>query len=80
MGRRRGRQLTFAGRVAFGLAGRELLPRLEEIRQGECPFADKQPRNGLWVQPRLKAEVEYSTQSKPGQLRHAVLRQLIDPK
>ncbi len=46
MGRRRGRWLEYAGRVAFGLSGQELLPRLEAMRQDKCPFSDKLPRDG----------------------------------
>jgi bifunctional non-homologous end joining protein LigD len=76
MGRRKGRALNYVGRVAFGLAGeaKNVLAILQKMRQNECPFADKKPRDGQCVRPRLKAEVEYSTQSKPGQLRHAVFR------
>ena len=51
-----------------------MLAALEDLRQPDCPFADRQPRDGQWIQPKLLVEVRYSTQSVPGQLRHAVFR------
>ena len=63
--------------VGFGLGyqdAKDLLAKLEAMHQDDCPFADRQPSDGQWVRPVLKAEVEYSTQSKPWQLRHAVFQ------
>src|SRR5688500_1837893 len=65
VGRRKGRRLEYAGRVGFGFTvegARAMLAALEALRQAECPFADREPRDGQWVQPKLHVEVRYSTQ------------------
>ncbi|HUE73755.1 MAG TPA: hypothetical protein VMP01_22945 [Pirellulaceae bacterium] len=82
LGRKKGRRLEYAGRVEYGFAGdtrRTLLQALEASRQPQCPFADREPKDGQWVRPELRVEVRYSTQSKPGQLRHAVFRGMATP-
>jgi len=82
VGRKKAQRLDYAGRVGFGFtveAARSLLQMLEAFRQPKCPFDDKKPRDGQWVRPELHVEVRYSTQSKPGQLRHAVFRGTAKP-
>jgi hypothetical protein len=73
VGDRDGDKLAFAGVVDIGI-GPKLIEVLETIRQEKSPFtgAAELPRSARFVQPRLRAEVQYLAGTDA--LRHAVLR------
>ncbi|HEX2240815.1 MAG TPA: non-homologous end-joining DNA ligase [Actinomycetota bacterium] len=68
-------ELRYAGKVGTGYNAatlRDLLAKMEPLRQPESPFAGKPPmRKGVhWVRPRLVAQIGFSEWTSDGRLRH----------
>jgi bifunctional non-homologous end joining protein LigD len=75
-------KLVFAGMAGtgFGLAvGGELAERLRKIERDTPPFASV-PRASRWVDPRLVAEVTFTTWTADNLLRHPSLEGLREDK
>jgi bifunctional non-homologous end joining protein LigD len=82
IGRQEAAKLLYAGKVRTGYTeetARELRERLDPLIIGKSPLSQpvKKPK-ATWVQPVLKAEVEYSSITDDGLLREAVFKGLRD--
>ncbi|MDQ3811026.1 MAG: non-homologous end-joining DNA ligase [Chloroflexota bacterium] len=85
-------KLRYAGHVGTGFdeAGLEqLLNRLRPLRRARSPFDEPVPRGGdasrsggagVWVEPKLVAEIKFSERTDDGRLRHPVFVRLRDDK
>jgi bifunctional non-homologous end joining protein LigD len=80
-------ELIYAGRVGTGFNAQTLLEmrqRLEKLRQERCPFASvpSKERGPLvkWVRPKLVAEIQFSTWTEAGILRHPSFQGLREDK
>lgn len=79
VGRRDGDKLLYVGKVEHGFeddAIKDLQRRLKKLVLKTQPFAKRIPNSGIWVEPRLAAEVEYSAKSASGHLRHPFFKGL----
>lgn len=79
VGRQQGDQLHYAGKVEHGFedaAVQDLVRRLRKLVRKTQPFAKRIPGSGIWVEPRLNAEVEYRAKSANGHLRHPFFKGL----
>jgi bifunctional non-homologous end joining protein LigD len=76
--------LRYAGKVGTGFTDedlRRLAELLEPLRRADSPFAGRQPpRDSVFVDPRLVAEVEFSEWTSAGTLRHPSFKGLRDDK
>jgi bifunctional non-homologous end joining protein LigD len=61
VGRRKGRDLVYAGKVDHGFAS---------ASYAADPYAKKIAHRGIWVESELLAEIEYRTKSAEGKVRH----------
>ena len=78
VGRRRGEDLIYAGKVDHGFdktSVAELRKRLTPLIRKTQPYAKKIAHKGIWVEPRLLAEIEYRAKSE-GKLRHPFFKGL----
>jgi bifunctional non-homologous end joining protein LigD len=80
-------ELIYAGRVGTGFSEQTMLDlrvRLEQLKQGECPFASiparERGREVRWVLPQLVAEVEFTAWTDGGILRHPSFQGLREDK
>ena len=75
-------RLRYAGRVGSGFTERaldEVRERLEPLRRDTSPFEGKRPPKGsIFVEPELKADVEYGEWTKEGILRAPVFKGLVE--
>jgi bifunctional non-homologous end joining protein LigD len=76
--------LRYIGSVGSGFDQRMLAsttPRLRSLRTDRCPFTPAPPRevtrDATWVQPMLRATVEYTEFTNEGLLRHPVFIALL---
>jgi bifunctional non-homologous end joining protein LigD len=79
VGRQHGEELFYAGKVEHGFedaAVKDLERRLKKLVRKTQPFAKRIPNSGIWVEPRLNAEVEYRAKSANGHLRHPFFKGL----
>ncbi|MGC0326246.1 ATP-dependent DNA ligase [Bradyrhizobium sp. USDA 326] len=79
VGRQHGDELVYAGKVEHGFedtAVKDLQRRLSKLVRKTQPFAKRIPNRGIWVEPRLNAEVEYRAKSANGHLRHPFFKGL----
>jgi bifunctional non-homologous end joining protein LigD len=79
VGRRRGEDLIYAGKVDRGFdktSVAELRKRLTPLIRKTQPYAKKIAHKGIWVEPRLLAEIEYRAKSAEGKLRHPFFKGL----
>ncbi|WP_448031564.1 non-homologous end-joining DNA ligase [Bradyrhizobium liaoningense] len=79
VGRQQGDKLLYAGKVEHGFedtAVKDLQRRLSKLVRKTQPFARRIPNSGIWVEPRLNAEVEYRAKSANGHLRHPFFKGL----
>jgi bifunctional non-homologous end joining protein LigD len=79
-------RLIFAGRVGTGFSiksGRDLAGRLAKLACSDSPFVTvpREYRRGvIWVEPRLVVEVEFTTWTADGILRHPSFRGVREDK
>ncbi|WP_315740088.1 non-homologous end-joining DNA ligase [Bradyrhizobium sp. SZCCHNR1093] len=79
LGRYKGRDLVYAGKVDHGFdrnSADELRSRLKPLIRETQPYAKRVDHRGVWVEPRLLAEIEYRTKSAEGKLRHPYFKGL----
>jgi bifunctional non-homologous end joining protein LigD len=81
LARRKGRDLVYAGKVDHGfdkasVAG--LQRRLKPLIRKTQPYAKRIAHKGVWVEPKLLAEIEYRAKSAEGKVRHPFFKGLRD--
>lgn len=79
LGRRKGDDLIYAGKVDHGFdktSAAELRKRLEPLRRRTQPYAKRIAHKGIWVEPKLLAEIEYRAKSAEGKVRHPFFKGL----
>jgi len=79
LGRQKGKDLVYAGKVDHGFdpaSAKELQARLKPLIRSTQPYAKKIAHRGVWVEPSLKAEIEYRAKSAEGKLRHPFFKGL----
>jgi bifunctional non-homologous end joining protein LigD len=73
LGRQKGKDLVYAGKVDHGFdsaSAKDLQGRLKPLIRKTQPYAKKIARRGIWVEPSLRAEIEYRAKSAEGKVRH----------
>ncbi|MBB4377311.1 non-homologous end-joining DNA ligase [Bradyrhizobium sp. SBR1B] len=79
LGRRKGDDLVYAGKVDHGfdkVSAADLQRRLKPLIRKTQPYAKRIARKGIWVEPKLLAEVEYRAKSAEGKVRHPFFKGL----
>jgi bifunctional non-homologous end joining protein LigD len=79
LGRRKGKDLLYAGKVDHGFDKKsevELRDRLSPLIRKSQPYAKRIAHKGIWVEPKLLAEIEYRAKSAEGKVRHPFFRGL----
>ncbi|QOZ51540.1 non-homologous end-joining DNA ligase [Bradyrhizobium sp. CCBAU 53338] len=79
LGRRKGDDLIYAGKVDHGfdkVSAADLQKRLKPLIRRTQPYAKRISHKGIWVEPKLLAEIEYRTKSAEGKVRHAFFKGL----
>ncbi|WP_036008601.1 non-homologous end-joining DNA ligase [Bradyrhizobium yuanmingense] len=79
VGRRKGGDLVYAGKVDHGFdktSTAELRRRLEPLVRKTQPYAKRIAHKGVWVEPKLLAEIEYRAKSAEGKIRHPFFKGL----
>jgi bifunctional non-homologous end joining protein LigD len=76
--------LRYAGRVGTGFSDAvldDLLARLRRLEREKSPFAGRQPpRQAVFVEPLLVAEVDFSELTSDGMIRHPAFKGLREDK
>jgi bifunctional non-homologous end joining protein LigD len=73
VGRYDGDELVYAGKVDHGFdrgSAEDLRRRLTPLIRETLPYARRIAHRGIWVEPKLLAEIEYRTKSAEGKVRH----------
>jgi bifunctional non-homologous end joining protein LigD len=73
LGRLKGDDLVYAGKVDHGFdkaSAAALRRRLEPLVRKTQPYAKRIAHKGVWVEPKLLAEIEYRAKSAEGKVRH----------
>jgi bifunctional non-homologous end joining protein LigD len=79
VGRQKGKNLVYAGKVDHGFtksSAADLRERLTPLVRKTQPYAKRIAHKGVWVEPRLLAEIEYRAKSAEGKMRHPFFRGL----
>lgn len=79
LGRRKGDNLIYAGKVDHGFdktSAAELQKRLTPLIRKSQPYSKRIAHKGIWVEPKLLAEIEYRAKSAEGKVRHPFFRGL----
>lgn len=79
LGRRKGADLGYAGKVDHSFdktSAVELRRRLEPLVRKTQPYAKRIAHKGIWVEPKLLAEIEYRAKSAEGKVRHPFFKGL----
>jgi bifunctional non-homologous end joining protein LigD len=79
VGRRKGDDLVYAGKVDHGFdkaSAADLQKRLKPLIRKTQPYAKRIAHRGIWVEPKLLAEIEYRAKSAEGKVRHPFFRGL----
>jgi bifunctional non-homologous end joining protein LigD len=79
VGRRRGADLVYAGKVDHGfdkVSADDLKKRLTPLVRKTQAFTKRVAQKGNWVEPTLLAEIEYRAKSAEGKVRHPFFRGL----
>ncbi|WP_028168520.1 non-homologous end-joining DNA ligase [Bradyrhizobium elkanii] len=79
LGRHKGDALVYAGKVDHGFdkeSEAELRKRLKPLIRKTQPYAKRIAHKGIWVEPKLLAEVEYRAKSAEGKVRHPFFKGL----
>ena len=69
LARRKGADLIYAGKVDHGFdktSDAKLRRRLEPLVRKTQPYAKRIAHKGIWVEPKLLAEIEYRARSAEG--------------
>src|SRR3984893_16678478 len=77
VGRRKGKDLIYAGKVDHGfdkVSAADLRKRLEPLVRKSQPYSKRIAHKGIWVEPKLLAEIEYRAKSAAGKVRHPFFR------
>ncbi|UEM18071.1 non-homologous end-joining DNA ligase (plasmid) [Bradyrhizobium barranii subsp. barranii] len=81
VGRRKGDDLVYAGKVDHGFnkaSAADLRKRLEPLVRKTQAFKRRIAHKGIWVEPKLSAEIEYRAKSAEGKVRHPFFKGLRD--
>jgi len=81
LGRRKGKDLIYAGKVDHGFdkaSTVDLRKRLTPLIRKTQPYARRIAHKGVWVEPKLLAEIEYRAKSAEGKVRHPFFKGLRD--
>ncbi|MBO4225309.1 MULTISPECIES: non-homologous end-joining DNA ligase [Bradyrhizobium] len=73
LGRRRGKDFIYAGKVDHGFdknSAADLRKRLTPLIRKTQPYTKRIAHRGIWVEPKLLAEIEYRAKSAEGKVRH----------
>jgi bifunctional non-homologous end joining protein LigD len=79
IGRRKGNELIYAGKVDHGFDNenaKALRARLTPLIRKSQPYSKRIGQRGIWVEPKLLAEIEYRAKSAEGKLRHPFFKGL----
>ncbi|MET4328893.1 bifunctional non-homologous end joining protein LigD [Bradyrhizobium sp. i1.15.2] len=79
LGRHRGDDLVYAGKVDHGFdktSAAELQRLLKPLIRKTQPYAKRIAHKGIWVEPKLLAEIEYRAKSAEGKVRHPFFKGL----
>jgi bifunctional non-homologous end joining protein LigD len=79
VGRRKGDDLIYAGKVDNGFdkfSAAELQKQLKPLIRKTQPYAKRIAHKGIWVEPKLLAEIEYRAKSAEGKVRHPFFKGL----
>jgi bifunctional non-homologous end joining protein LigD len=79
VGRRKGDDLVYAGKVDHGFdktSATDLQKRLKPLIRKTQPYAKRIAHKGIWVEPKLLAEIEYRVKSAEGKVRHPFFKGL----
>jgi bifunctional non-homologous end joining protein LigD len=79
VGRRKGDDLVYAGKVDHGfdkVSAADLKRRLTPLVRKTQAFAKRVAHKGIWVEPKLLAEIEYRAKSAEGKVRHPFFKGL----
>ena len=79
VGRRKGDELVYAGKVDHGfdkISAADLRKRLQPLVRKTQAFAKRIAHKGIWVEPKLLAEIEYRAKSADGKVRHPFFKGL----
>jgi bifunctional non-homologous end joining protein LigD len=79
VGRRKGSDLVYAGKVDHGFdksSAAELQNRLKPLIRPTQPYSKRIAHRGIWVEPKLLAEIEYRAKSAEGKVRHPFFKGL----
>ncbi|MET4721167.1 bifunctional non-homologous end joining protein LigD [Bradyrhizobium japonicum] len=79
LARRRGDDLIYAGKVDHGfdkVSAAALQKRLKPLIRPTQPYAKRIAHRGIWVEPKLLAEIEYRAKSAEGKVRHPFFKGL----
>jgi len=79
LGRVTGDDLIYAGKVDHGFdktSAAELQKRLQPLIRRTQPYAKRIEHKGIWVEPKLLAEIEYRAKSAVGKVRHPFFKGL----
>ncbi|MHC2257141.1 bifunctional non-homologous end joining protein LigD [Bradyrhizobium embrapense] len=77
VGRREGDALLYAGKVDHGFdkaSAADLRKRLTPLIRKTQPYTKRIRHKGIWVEPKLLAEIEYRAKSAEGKVRHPFFR------
>jgi bifunctional non-homologous end joining protein LigD len=79
LGPRKGKDLVYAGKVDLGFdktSAADLQKRLKPLIRKTQPYAKRIAHKGIWVEPKLLAEIEYRAKSAEGKVRHPFFKGL----
>ncbi|TFV36949.1 non-homologous end-joining DNA ligase [Bradyrhizobium niftali] len=79
LGRHKGADLVYAGKVDHGfdkVSAAELQKRLKPLIRKTQPYTKRIAHKGIWVEPKLLAEIEYRAKSAEGKVRHPFFKGL----
>jgi bifunctional non-homologous end joining protein LigD len=80
IGRRKGNELIYAGKVDHGFdtkSAQALRVRLTHLIRKTQPYSKRIAHRGIWVEPKLLAEIEYRAKSAEGKVRHPLFKGLL---
>ena len=79
VGRRNCDELIYAGKVDHGFdkaSIADLRKRLTPLIRKTQPYTKRIAHKGIWVEPKMLAEIEYRAKSAEGKVRHPFFRGL----